>query len=110
MRVNVCLTAAFFFFLYFFSMKTAPNRMVSMHFEIVFAGSVGLTEKKTETEPNPTQGNRTIGCSCFVWESVRLPVALFWNIQEPIKNRLQLIVTGLSTVYSVVKVAMVRPD
>jgi hypothetical protein len=67
----------------------------------VFAGSVGWTEKKTETETNPTEGNRTIGCGCFVWESVWLLVALFWNIQELIKNQLQLIVTGLSTVYSV---------
>jgi hypothetical protein len=41
----------------------------------VFAGSVDWTEKMTETELNATENNWTVGCSCFVWEFVRLQVA-----------------------------------
>jgi len=31
---------------------------------LVFAGSVAWTEKKTETEPNTTEKDRTNGCGC----------------------------------------------
>jgi hypothetical protein len=68
---------------------------------VVFAGSVHWTEKKTETETNPTEGNRTIGCGCFVWESVQLQVTPLQKIQKPIKDRLQQIATSLLIVFNV---------
>jgi hypothetical protein len=33
----------------------------------VFAGPVDATEKMTETGPNATGCNRTIGCGCLLW-------------------------------------------
>ena len=46
---------------------------------IVFAGPVAGTEKKTETEPNATKSNWTIGRGCLVWELFRLPVVLLFK-------------------------------
>jgi hypothetical protein len=60
-----------------------------------------LDQKKTETQPNPTEGNRTIGCGCFVWESVWLQVTPLQKIQKLIKDRLQQIATGLLIVFNV---------
>ena len=53
---------------------------------VVFAGPVAWTEKKTETEPNATDSNRTIGCGCLVWELVRLPVALLFKYSKTDKR------------------------
>ena len=52
--------------------------------EVVFAGPVRWTEKKTEIELNPTAKDRTTGCGCTNSEIFRLPVAMF---VEKLKNR-----------------------
>ena len=38
-----------------------------------------MDQKKTETELNATESNRTISCGCLIWELVRLLVALLFN-------------------------------
>ena len=53
---------------------------------VVFTGLVAWTEKKTETEPNATESNRTIGCGRLVWELVRLPVALIFKYKKTNKR------------------------
>jgi len=45
--------------------------------QLVFAGSVHWTEKKTETELNATEKDQTSGCSCINLETFWLPVAGF---------------------------------
>jgi hypothetical protein len=52
------------------------------HFQLVFKGPVAWTGKKTETEPNPTEGNWTVSCGCFIWESVWLQVASLWKYSK----------------------------
>jgi len=47
---------------------------------LVFAGSVAWTEKKTETEPNTTEKDRTNGCGCTNSEVFQLPVTRFYVI------------------------------
>ena len=42
---------------------------------VVFKGPVDWTEKMTESGPNPTECNRTVGCGCPRSRAVRLPVA-----------------------------------
>ena len=48
--------------------------------KLVFAGSVAWTEKKTETEPNTTEKDRTNGCGCTNSEVFRLLVTRFYVI------------------------------
>jgi hypothetical protein len=45
------------------------------HLRIVFKGPVDWTEKMTESGPNPTECNRTVGCGCPLSRAVGLPVA-----------------------------------
>jgi hypothetical protein len=42
----------------------------------VFKGPVAWTGKKTGTQPDPTDCNRTAGCGCSLSNRLRLPVAL----------------------------------
>ena len=52
--------------------------------QLVFAGPVRWTGKKTEIGLNPTAKDRTTGCGCTNSEFFRLPVAMF---VEKSKNR-----------------------
>ena len=54
------------------------------HAQVVFAGPVRWTGKKTEIGLNPTAKDRTTGCGCTNSEFFRLPVAMF---VEKSKNR-----------------------
>ena len=58
----------------------AASRSVS---QIVFAGPVHWTGKKTEIQVNPTAKDRTTSCSCTNSEIFQLPVATF---VEKLKN------------------------
>ena len=60
--------------------------------ELVFAGPVHWTGKKTEIELNPTAKDRTTGGSCINSEIFRLPVVRF---VEKSKNRSRPVATGL---------------
>jgi hypothetical protein len=42
---------------------------------LVFTGSVAETKNPTETEPNATEINQTVGCGCPILRSVGLLVA-----------------------------------
>ena len=53
---------------------------------IVFAGPVAGTEKKTETEPDATKSNWTIGRGCLVWELFRLLVVLLFKYSKTDKR------------------------
>ena len=63
-----------------------PGHNVSiLHGEqVVFAGPVRWTGKKTKIGLNPTEKDRTTGCGCTNSEFFRLPVAMF---VEKSKNR-----------------------
>ena len=56
---------------------------VSAPIWVVFEGPVLWTGKKTETEPNATESNRTVGCSCphfkVGWVASCLHLKLFEN-------------------------------
>ena len=54
------------------------------HPQLVFAGPVRWTGKKTEIGLNPTAKDRTTGCGCTNSEFFWLPVAMF---VENLKNR-----------------------
>ena len=68
------------------SQKSFGLHLRFRHFQLVFAGPVAWTEKKTETEPNATESNRTISCGCLVWELVRLLVALIFKYKKTNKR------------------------
>jgi Reverse transcriptase (RNA-dependent DNA polymerase) len=53
------------------------------YMRVVFKGPVAWTKRMTATQPNPTDCNWTISCSCLVWGLVGLPVAL---IQKYLKT------------------------
>ena len=59
--------------------------------ELVFAGPVHWTGKKTEIELNPTAKDQTTGCGCTNSEIFQLPVAMF---VEKSKNRKKPVQTG----------------
>ena len=64
-----------------------PSLLISLWgnvLELVFAGPVCWTEKKTEIELNPTAKDQTTSCSCTNSEFFWLPVARF---VEKSKNR-----------------------
>ena len=50
--------------------------------QLVFAGPVHWTGKKTEIELNPTAKDRTTGCGCTNSEFLWLPVATFVEKSE----------------------------
>jgi hypothetical protein len=52
----------------------------------VFKGPVAWTENPTETEPNTTKSNRTVGCSCPLSRLVRLPVVSTQRISKTIER------------------------
>ena len=68
--------------------------------QLVFAGPVHWTGKKTEIELNPTAKDRTTACSCTNSEFFRLPVARF---VEKSKNQKK---TGLDRLQPVFRPVM----
>ena len=64
--------------------------------ELVFAGPVCWTGKKTEVELNPTAKDQTTGCGCTNSEFFRLPVATF---VEKLKNRKKTSLDRLKPVF-----------
>jgi hypothetical protein len=65
---------------------------------IVFKDPVDWTKKITTTQPNPTECNQTISCSCSILESIGLLVA---SIQKYLKTVQKPVATGLFTVYTI---------
>ena len=65
--------------------------------DLVFAGPVCWTGKKTEIGLNPTAKDRTTGCGCTNSEFFRLPVAMFVKKSKNRKNRSRPVGTGLSS-------------
>ena len=51
-------------------------RVMQLVIHIVFEGLVGATKKATKTEPNATNCDWTVGCSCSLLGSLWLLVAL----------------------------------
>ena len=66
------------------SKAIALCRIYTTLLEVVFAGPVRWTGKKTEIELNQTAKDRTTGCGCTNSEFFRLPVA---TIVKKSKNR-----------------------
>ena len=58
--INVIVFPFFLFIFIFYACN--PVNLQSMY--VVFKGPVARTKKMTETRPNATDCNRTIGCSC----------------------------------------------
>jgi hypothetical protein len=65
----------------------------------VFTGSAAWTENLTETKPNTTKINRTVGCGCPILRLVGLLVASTQEYLKTVQNQLQLVATGLFMVY-----------
>jgi hypothetical protein len=67
---------------------TGAGYSASIDRDLVFKGPVAWTGKKTETEPSPTDCNRTIGRGCLGLGSVGLPVAsiskYLKTVQKPV--------------------------
>jgi hypothetical protein len=61
----------------------------------VFAGPVLWTAKRPATAHNRTARDRTSGCSCVDFKTLRLPVAAFSGNHKTDEDRLQSVATGL---------------
>jgi hypothetical protein len=59
--------------------KTSTEFVNEEDMEVVFEGPVDATEKKTETGPNATGCNQTIGCGCISPERILVAGLKVWS-------------------------------